>query len=581
MPRAKSSRTKPVEHITTDHGKWLLEDFKRFCIETRLIFPFSAQPHDEMSSEMEFTGLDYSRRVQQKKLYLAPRGSFKTSLVVARIIFLLLKFPQIKLLLYRATRETSQQMLREVKGQLMANQVILDNFGDLSMGTPKWDEDAIIIGTRKIEPGDRDPSVMTIGTDGQTAGFHPDGVFMDDVVTEQNCDSPSMMDKAWRIMQSVDGVLQPWGWVLVTGTRWSAIDCYQKIIDINHACDEAGVKRSYEEYIRTVYITNQGTGEQELFFPSRLSQEYIESKRNDPALEARYFESWFFNRMLDPKAKPFKMNDLKWFDCEYYPYPYSYIKLTDEEFAGEELEVFTCMTLDPALTANPSSCAYGLSVCGFDANKNFMMLEGREIIDLPTNADAVIFEMLLTYQPELLYIESAGGDAGLIARIGAYIERNKLRTRVIPYSALQDEVRGKRAKHQRINAMGPYVSHGFMYIRRGHCNELVRQMDLYPSLVRDDVIDSWAMLRKAHEKIPDQKEFAKRKNEEGLEPDPYAITFFDKKLGKERTMGWDEYHGSEVKPNGHPGTGKGMWTGRQPRPGVAKHLPKPGQPVVR
>ena len=142
----------------------MLEDFKRFCQETRLIFPFSHQPHDEMCDEMEFTGLDESRRTQQKKLYLAPRGSFKTSLVIARIIFLLLKWPQIKLLLYRSTRETSQQMLREVKGHLTYNQVIIDNFGDLSQGTNKWDEDAIVIGTRKIAPGDRDPSVMTIGT---------------------------------------------------------------------------------------------------------------------------------------------------------------------------------------------------------------------------------------------------------------------------------------------------------------------------------------------------------------------------------------------------------------------------------
>jgi len=546
----------------------MLEDFKRFCQETRLIFPFSHQPHDEMCDEMEFTGLDESRRTQQKKLYLAPRGSFKTSLVIARIIFLLLKWPQIKLLLYRSTRETSQQMLREVKGHLTYNQVIIDNFGDLSQGTNKWDEDAIVIGTRKIAPGDRDPSVMTIGTDGQTAGFHPDGAFMDDVVTEQNCDSPQLMDKAWRIMQSVYGLLPPWGWSLVTGTRWSAIDCYQKIIDINKQCDEAEVKRAYDEYIRTVYVANPATGEQELFFPSRISQEFIESQRNDPALESRYFESWYFNRMVDPRAKPFKMNDLKWFDCEYTAQPYKSIKLIDPEYAGEELDLYVAMIVDPAQTGNVSSDAYGISVVGWDANRNFMVLESRELIDLPSNADHVIFDLLLKYEPDVLIIESSGGDAGLVSRIGGFVERNSLRTVVRGYSPLQDEPRGKRSKPSRINAMEPYVSKGYVWIRKGFCNELVRQMDLWPSLVRDDVIDSWAMSRHVLMKyVPDAKEITKRKAEEGLEKDPYAMTFLDQKTGKEVTMGWDQYHGiTDPSKVNHGNISKGTWAGRNTRP---------------
>jgi len=578
MPRARSSRAKAVEHITTEYGAWLLEDFPRFCKETRLIQPYSAQPHDEMCAEMGFTGPDDTRKTQQHKLYLAPRGTYKTSLVIARIIYLLLKYPQIKLLLYRSTREQAQQMLREVKGHLMHNEVIYENFGDLSEGAPKWDEDAIVIGTRKMGPGDRDPSVMTVGTDGSTAGFHPDGAFMDDVVTEQNCDSVQLMDKAWRIMQSVYGLLPPWGWSLVTGTRWSAIDCYQKIIDINVQCKEAGNDAAYEEYIRTVYIPNLATGEQELFFPTRLSQEYIEKQRNNPALETRWFESWYFNRMVDPKAKPFKLNDLKWFDCEYTAQPFKTIRLVDEAYAGEELDLYVAMIIDPAQTGNPSSDAYGISVCGFDANRNFIMLESRELIDLPSKADATIFELLLTYQPDLLIIESSGGDAALMSRIGGFIERNKLPTRVKGYSALQDEVRGKRAKPQRINAMEPYVSKGYVWVRRGFCNELVRQMDLYPSLVRDDVIDSFAMCRHALKFVPEVAEFTKFKNQEGVERDPYEMTFTDKKTGQLVSMSWAEYHGNPLDKS-HGNISKGTWVGR-----TTKRPPppsKPGQGVLR
>lgn len=111
--------------------------------------------------------------------------------------------------------------------------------------------------------------------------------------------------------------------------------------------------------------------------------------------------------------------------------------------------------------------------------------------------------------------------------------------------------------------MEPYVTQGYMWIRRGFCNELVRQMDLYPSLVRNDVIDSWAILRYAQRYIPDAKEFTKRKVEDGLEPDPYAVTFYDKVSGKEVTVGWDDFHANPLPSKKAPSqVSKGCWTGR-------------------
>ena len=577
MPRARKrhSVNPPIARNAAQEA--LLVDFPAFCRITGLIAPWSPQPHDEMAAELVDMVPDFEGgRTQRKKIYLAPRGSYKTSLVIAFCIWLLLKYPQIKILLYRATRETSQQMLREIKGQLTTNPVILETFGDLSDGAAKWDEDSIIIATREIRPGDRDPTIMTIGVDGSTTGFHPDIAFLDDVVTEQNCDSIFLMEKAKKIMQSVYGLLRPYGTAIVTGTEWSSISLYRWILNTNKKVrdhnallpPEQQINQPFEEYIRTVYITNPATGEQELFFPSVLSQEFIERQRNDPTLESRFFESWYFNRMVDPSAKPFKMSDLRFFDCLYTVFPYKSAKLTDEAYGGEEIDLFVAMVVDPTLTASSSSCAYGLSVCGFDANKNFLMLEARELIETATNADRVIFEMLLTYQPDVLVIESAGGDAGLVARIGAFIERMQLRTRVVPYSALQDEARGKRSKEARINAMEPFVTQGYMWMRRGFCNELVRQMDLYPSLVRNDVIDSWSMLRHARKFIPDTGEFERRRKDEGLEPDPYAVTYYDAVEGKDVTVDWETYHKNPLDRFARPQVGRGMETGyhqqRQP-----------------
>jgi hypothetical protein len=137
-------------------------------------------------------------------------------------------------------------------------------------------------------------------------------------------------------------------------------------------------------------------------------------------------------------------------------------------------------------------------------------------------------------------------------------------------------------------------------------------MDLWPSLVRDDVIDSWAMSRHVLQKyVPDAKEINRRKEVETVEPDPYAITFTDKSdalnrynlkrkalmnsglpeesvylmlgqppkeedapLGKEMTMGWDEYHGvTDPSKNNHGNISKGTWAGRNTRPPSPERKP--------
>jgi len=76
------------------------------------------------------------------------------------------------------------------------------------------------------------------------------------------------------------------------------------------------------------------------------------------------------------------------------------------------------------------------------------------------------------------------------------------------------------------------------------------------------------MCRHALKYVPEPTEFASRHRDEGLESDPYAITFFDQKLGKEVTMDWNTYHGNPVQR--HPGLPKGTWTGRNTRPPSTK-----------
>ena len=117
---------------------------------------------------------------------------------------------------------------------------------------------------------------------------------------------------------------------------------------------------------------------------------------------------------------------------------------------------------------------------------------------MPAQAGDEIIELLMESEPKIAIIESANADAEMLSRIGQVIADMNLNCQVIGYSALQDEAKGKRGKAQRIrSSLQPINNQGKLLLRRRYNSVLSRQLDLYPSLVHDDVLDALAMGRKA------------------------------------------------------------------------------------
>lgn len=501
-----------------DHG------FYHFCKESYIIPDIMAEPHEEMCAEMESCVPDMLvGRRQRRKLYLAPRYTYKTSLVIALIVYLLLKYPDIAILVIRATRESAQQILFEVKGIFQTNATIIDVFGDLSKNAPLWSESRIVLPTR-TRPN-KDPSVMAAGIDVSTTGMHPDAVFADDIVTRENCDSPRLMLLARAALQAIYPLLPPWGTMLVTGTRWSNIDAYGWVLARNREQIDRGESPSYDVYIRAAIMTNED-GTTRLFFPSKLTMEFLEQQRAD--LEPRYFASWYYNQTYEEGLKPF--TNLQFFSGEYQSGPYHHVAFDPSENAPEErLPLYMVQIVDPALTASASSDSFGVVVLGFDRKGDWWVFEGYEIRKLPSFAGDDLLSTMLAYEPDMLLVESANADVTMVARLQDAIRDNLLPTSVMSYSALQNERRGERGKAQRIGALEPLFRNGRIHIRRGACGELVRQLDGYPSLVHDDVIDALAMGRSAQARAP--------------LPDLIATT-----VGEERPDAWHEAIGWK-KPN--------------------------------
>ena len=478
-------------------AEWLLQDLFRFSLLTGIAPDIEPQPHAEMCAQIQAMEPRFHERVQRKKLYQTPRYTFKTSLVEAEICRTILKWPDIAMGVFRANRELAAQITRNVQLYLTTNEVILDLWGDLQAGSKKWGEFEFVVNTRtKVQ---RDATLYAAGLRVTTTGMHLDRVFMDDLVTRENCDSIKEMQDARVLVQSMNPVLSPWGTALVTGTQWSSIDVYAWIKERNRKAIDKGEEPPFEEYIRTVETVDD-SGTVGLFFPSRLSFEFLEQQRRE--LEARYYYAWYFNQTYEAGMKPF--TKLNFFDGEYNAFPFHHVILTDEAYANEAVPLYVAVTIDPSLTgSNVSSDPIGINVIGFDSRGNWLVLESLELRKLPSDATFDIVDVLMRYEPDMLVVESANADAAMMSRIGQAIRDMQMKCSVVSYSALQDEPRGKRGKAQRILALEPLFREGRAFLRRDRWTApLVRQLDMYPQVEHDDVLDALAMGRKAFALAP-------------------------------------------------------------------------------
>ena len=274
-----------------------------------------------------------------------------------------------------------------------------------------------------------------------------------------------------------------------------------------------------------------------------LSLEFLEQQRRE--LEPRYYYAFYFNQTFEAGLKPF--TKLSFFDGEYQPFPFHHVVLTDEAYAGEDVPLYVAVMIDPSLTgSNVSSDPIGLNVVGFDSRGNWLVLESLELRKLPSDATFDIVDVLMRYEPDMLVVESANADAAMMSRIGQAIRDMQMKCQVVSYSALQDEPRGKRGKAQRILALEPLFREGKIYLRRDRWTApLVRQLDMYPQVEHDDVLDALAMGRKAFALSPAPPD--RIPTDEGIEP----VSWLDKlkaRTGKEE--------------NAQAGVPSGAWVGR-------------------
>lgn len=162
--------------------------------------------------------------MHKESLHLVFRGAGKTTtLTVCKAIIRILQNRNVRILIASKTQGFATDILREIKAHFEENPKVREVFGDYVGDS--WNESEITVSGR-TKPA-KEPTVATVGVNGQTVGYHFDMVLGDDLVDEDNSRTPYMRDrvKTWYY-KVLTPTFEPQCEVHIIGTRYHFDDLY-------------------------------------------------------------------------------------------------------------------------------------------------------------------------------------------------------------------------------------------------------------------------------------------------------------------------------------------------------------------
>lgn len=157
---------------------------EKILVENRIdileeeVLGYDLEPHHRKILESQ-----QATQPGQKQLTLAFRGAGKSTVgTVGRIVFEIIKNPNIRILLASNTQLQAEIFLREVKEHFEGNEVLIQTFGDF-VGK-KWDAKEIVVPQRTRNM--KESTVTCIGVGGPTASRHYDCLDPETLVLASN-----------------------------------------------------------------------------------------------------------------------------------------------------------------------------------------------------------------------------------------------------------------------------------------------------------------------------------------------------------------------------------------------------------
>lgn len=355
--------------------------------------------------------LDYRRA-----MWLAPRGSGKSTSAVVFVTWLSISNPRNRLPEYRnlfpdAPREITPANIRialtsnssekaidlhwQVRA-LLKNEKLTRLYGSLIDRNAR-DTDHKSMTSLRNSPLLREGTFTALGLGSKVTGGHYDVVLIDDWVTEDNARTELLRERLLKFWtMTVKPTCEPWSRVLGAGTRYHPKDFYQNV----KQWVEQGLWHKLTHH-RAVIEKN---GKRYSYWPKAYSLEKLDEIREEIGSAA--FETQYQNE-VDILSGDFF--DLSWFQ-NYYVW---------EELPAvvrAACEARTIISLDAAIKAGPKNDWSVFTVMSYAAPHFYL----REIVRGQWTEDEhieVLMRLVRKYRPRQIGVEVVGGMEFLVQRM--------------------------------------------------------------------------------------------------------------------------------------------------------------------
>jgi phage terminase large subunit-like protein len=280
--------------------------------------------------------------LHRESLQLAYRGAGKSSVcTVTKTIHLLIKNPELRIVLASKTKGNAEGFLTEIKQHMENNELLNELFGPFydPGRVTKWNDSEITI-VQKKRPT-KEASVTCVGAESAVVSRHYDVILADDLVDEDNSRTKAQRDKlkTW-VYQTLEPTLEPpddnvphRGEYHRLGTRYHFDDLYNHLIK-NELADHHQIVPALDEKGRSPW-------------PERQPPPYFKKKR-------QRMGTIIFNCQYQCDTEAMKGEIFQYDDCQ---------QIDDSDIPYDQLKIFG--GVDLAITEDEQNDECAVVMGGF------------------------------------------------------------------------------------------------------------------------------------------------------------------------------------------------------------------------
>lgn len=227
----------------------VIEQMRQDCEDSLYIFARVACGFNKFKPELHKKMCDFLQSDGSiRKLLLAPRDHFKSSVVQAYVLWRLINNPEERILIAGDTAGTAENKLEKIKNILKHSstlQALWPNLVPKSKVGVRWSQQEIELNRNEAHA---EPSITALGVGGARAGAHYTLIICDDIATKEAKDQPTTMRKTIEWFNGLEAMLvEPYkNEIVLVGTPWAHDDVHEHA---DHSWRSGTTKKFYEAMV--------------------------------------------------------------------------------------------------------------------------------------------------------------------------------------------------------------------------------------------------------------------------------------------------------------------------------------------